>query len=283
MCGKPKVDTSYQDFSRQEAERARAEEDARQARIAEGMKQISTIFEGGEYAPLLNDPQPTQVTQPPPAPSQPAPAENPDRPRESGKNATWTPPTPQPVTGPQVGDWIVPASPERGDPQTYAGMQPVLDQRRSAMEGFYVPQLDKQFADARDQLTYALSRSGQLTSSTAGDKQGDLAEMFALNRAKIDADIAADIAATQTRMNQQRQSLEAGLRASGDQTAASNAALQSAVTFREDAPTLNPLGNIFYGLAQGIGAVQQGYETGRIKKLATPNPLSSGTGRVVRT
>lgn len=283
MCGKPSVDTSYQDFSRQEAERARAEEEARQARIAEGMKQIAAVFEGGEYAPLVETPQPVQVTAPPPAPAPQTPAEKHDQPRQSGENAPWTPPAPVVTTGPQVGDWIVPEVTERGPVQTYQGMQPVLDQRRAAMEGFYIPQLDNQFADARDQLTYALARSGQLTSSTAGNKQGDLAEMFALNRAKIDADIASDIAATQTRMNQQRQSLEAGLRASGDQTAASNAALQSAVTFREDSPTLNPLGNIFYGLAEGIGAVKQGYETGRIKKLATPNPLNKGTGRVVRT
>lgn len=222
MCGSPSIDTSYQDFAKAEAERSRAEEVARQARIAEGMKQIGAVFEGGTYAP------------------------------------------------------------EGGVVQTYAGMQPVLDQRRAAMEGFYVPQLDKQFGNARDQLTYDLARAGQLTSSTAGIKQGDLAEAFALNRAKIDSDISSDIASTQTRINQQRQSLEAGLRASGDQTAAGNAALQSAVTFREDAPTLNPLGNIFYGLSQGIGAVNTGYETGRIKKLATPNPLNSGTGRVVR-
>ena len=208
MCGSPDVDTSYQDFSRAEAERARAEEDARQVRIGEGMTEIGTVFDG---------------------------------------------------------------------------MQPVLDQRRSAMEGFYLPQLDKQFEQTRDDLTYALARSGQLTSSTAGKKQGDLSEAFGLQRASLEGDIAGDLASTQTRMNAQRQSLEAGLRASGDATAASNAALQSAVTFRADTPTLNPIGNVFYGLAQGIGAQQQGYETGRIKAISTPNPLNSGTGRVVRT
>jgi hypothetical protein len=209
MCGgKPKVDTSYQDFAKREARRARREEDARQVRIAEGMTSIAGVFDG---------------------------------------------------------------------------MQPVLDDRRAAMEGFYLPQLDKQFGTAKDDLTFALARSGQLTSSTAGKRQGDLSEAFALQRAGIEGDIAGDIANTRNSMNQQRQSLEAALRASGDATAASNAALNTALTFRQDSPTLNPIGNVFLGAGQGIGAIQQGYESGRIKALATPNPIGGGTGRVVRT
>jgi hypothetical protein len=208
MCGgRPSIDTSYQDFAIAESERARAEEVARQARIAEGMTSIAGVFDG---------------------------------------------------------------------------MQPVLDDRRAAMEGFYLPQLDKQFGTAKDDLTFALARSGQLTSSTAGKRQGDLSETFALQRAGIEGDIAGDVANTRNNMNQQRQSLEAALRASGDATAASNSALNTALTFRQDSPTLNPLGNIFLGAGQGIGAVQQGYDAGRIKALATPNPIGGGTGRVVR-
>jgi hypothetical protein len=207
MClSKPKVDTSYQDFAREEAERARAEETARQGRIATGMTSIANVF---------------------------------------------------------------------------GGMQPVLDQRRQAMTDFYVPQLQQQFKTARDDLTFGLARAGQLTSSTAGQKQADLGQTFALNRANIDSTIAADQASTRGRMEQQRQALEAGLRSSGDATAASNAALSTATTFRQDAPTLNPLGHIFYGLSEGIGAARQGAATARIRALATPNPLTRGTGRVI--
>ncbi|MDG3089225.1 hypothetical protein P7F88_25515 [Vibrio hannami] len=130
-------------------------------------------------------------------------------------------------------------------------------------------------------MTFALARAGQLTSSVAGRKQADLGEAFALERAGIEGDIAADLASTATRMNQQRQSLEAGLRASGDATAASNAALQSAATFRADIPELNPIGNVFAGLAQGIGSAQNGYQVGSIQRRVQPNRLNSGTGRVV--
>lgn len=207
MCGKPKVDTSYQDSQQQEAERLRQEEEARQARIASGMTQIGEIF---------------------------------------------------------------------GDTDE------IISQRRGALEGYYLPQLDKQFSDAKDDLTFALSRSGQLTSSTAGTKQADLAEAFGLERAGIESNISSDLSSTQSNIAQQRQALEATLRASGDATAASNQALSAVTTFREDSPTLNPIGNVFYGLADGIGSVRDGYEAGQISRIATPNPLSGGSGRVVR-
>jgi hypothetical protein len=281
MCGKPKVDTSYQDFSRGEAERARGEEDQRQARIAEGMKQIQAVFEGGSYAAPQE--MPSMVEAQGIANPDYVPATQAGNGDQRVQTAAVGAPMISSVPGRAIGELYTPEVGARGAPKTFEGMQSVLDQRRSAMEGFYIPQLDKQFEGAQDDLTFALSRSGQLTSSVAGDKQGDLSDAFALNRTKIDADIAGDVASTKSRMNQQRQSLEAGLRASGDATASSNAALQSAVTFRDDAPTLNPIGNIFFGLSQGIGAAKQGFESGRIRKLATPNPLGSGTGRVVRT
>ena len=207
MCGKPKVDTSAQDFQRQEAERARQEEEARQARIAAGMTQIGQVF---------------------------------------------------------------------------GGLDGVIDQRRGAMEGFYLPQLDKRFGDAKEDLTFALSRAGQLTSSVAGEKQADLSEAFGLERARIESDIAADLASTRGGMNQQRAAIEAALRSSGDATAASNAALAAATNFRQDQPTLNPIGDIFGGVAMNIGAARDGYEAGRIRdRLKAPSPVSRGSGRVV--
>lgn len=164
----------------------------------------------------------------------------------------------------------------------FENMAPVLGQREAAMRGFYEPQLDKQFGDAKDQLAFSLARAGQLTSSTAGQKQGDLSQAFGLQKASLEGDIASDLASTQQRMNQQRAQIESALRASGDATAATDSALNSAVTFRQDTPSLSVIPNLFYGIGEGIGAARQGMETGRIRRMATPNPLSSGTGRVVR-
>lgn len=166
--------------------------------------------------------------------------------------------------------------------EVFSGIDPLVGQRREAMEGFYLPQLDDKFSDAKDDLTFALARSGQLTSSTAGDRQADLGEAFALQRAQIEGDINSDISGFRTNINNQRSALEAGLRASGDATAASNAALAAQTAFVEDAPTLNPIGDVFYGLAQGIGAARDGFDAGTIRRsISTASPLSSGTGRVV--
>lgn len=217
MCfGKPKIDTSYQDFQMEEAERARAEEAARQRRINQGLEHIRAVFEGGSY----------------------------------------------------------------GD-NTYAGMQPILDQRRQAQEEFYFPQLDQSRDRAQDDLTFALARAGLLNSTTAGERQARLAQDYALQRGSILSNIAADIAGTRSNINQQRSAIESGLRASGDASQAADQALASAVTFREDMPSLNPLGHLFYGVSEGIGAARAGQEVERIKRLARTSPLNTSSGRLV--
>lgn len=223
MCGgSPSVDTSYQDFQKEEAERARREEEERQARVDTGLEQIAAIFEGGTYTPT-----------------------------------------------------------DGGDPITYEGMDPFLAQREQAQNDFYIPQLDKARGNATDELTFALARAGLLNSTVAGDRQAELAEDYALQKGSVLADIASDIAGTQTRMNQSRSAAEAALRASGDNTAAANQALQSAVTFRSEQPQLNPLGNVFFGISEGIGSARDAAEAERIRKLATPNPMKTGASRVV--
>ena len=217
MCfGTPKIDTSYQDFQIAEAERARADEEARQARIDDGLKQIAAVFEGGTYGG-----------------------------------------------------------------ETFEGTAPILAQREQAQRDFYLPQLDIQHGKAQDNLAFALARAGLLNSTVAGERQADLAQEYSLERGSVLSRIASDIAGTKTNLNQNRSSIEAGLRASGDASAAANQALQAATTFRQDQPQLDALGPLFYGVSQGIGAVRNGAETARIRSIATPNPLRTNSGRVI--
>jgi len=290
LFGSPEVDTTYQDFQMAEAERRRAEEEARQARIDEGMRHIAAIFEGGDFTtPAVYETVTTQENLPP----------------------EWR------YTGPQYGDiarvakerleknqlqyadmyqkmglWDLVSgtgpdvteerlvSPE--ETKTYEGMQPFLDQRRQAMEDYYTPQLDEQKADAEKELTFALARAGLLNSTVADEKQADLSQRFGLESGSILSKIASDIAGQKTRMNQQRASIEAALRASGDQSAAANQALQAAVTFREDAPEMNPLGHLFYGLSEGIGAARNGAEIAKTREaLRAKSPFSGSAGRTV--
>jgi len=161
------------------------------------------------------------------------------------------------------------------------GVQPLLDQRRTAQENYYNPQLDQQFTQAKKDTTYALARAGLLNSTAAGEKQANLGDMFALKGGEIASNINSDIANTSTNMQQTRASLEAALRSSADSTAATDAALASAATFRQNSPTLSPLGSIFAGLSQGIGSAQNGYQVGLVQRAATPAPLNRSYARSV--
>ncbi|WP_288927293.1 hypothetical protein [uncultured Maritimibacter sp.] len=249
MCFQPKVDTSYQDFSISEAGRARAVDDARQARIDEGMKRIKTIFEGGTYAPLIGE--------------------------AKAKNT-------KPNTGTYAdNEWIVDQPTKRGKAQTYEGMNPILGQREQAMKDYYLPQLEGKASDAKEALTFALARAGLLNSTTAGKRQADLTEQNALEKGSIMSKIASDVANTRSQMQQQRSAIESGLRSTGDASLAADQALNQAVTFRQDQPVMDPIANIFSGIVEGIGSVKSGYDAGRIKRLSTPTPLSSSSARVV--
>lgn len=249
MCGGPKIDTTGQDFSISEAGRSRAENDAREARVNEGLSQIKAIFEGGSYA---------------------APAEMP-----KAFNAT-------PDDGNYGNDkWGVTEVADRGDVKAYEGMGDFLAQRKQAMSDFYMPQIAQKADKAKEGLTFALARAGLLNSTVAGKRQAELGEQMALEKGSILSKIASDVANTKSRINQSRNAVESGLRASGDASSAASQALSSAVTFREEQPELSPLGNLFAGLADGIGSYNTGLEVGRIKRASTPNPLSGGSGRVV--
>lgn len=252
LFSKPKVDTTYQDFMMDEAVRARAEETARQRRIDEGMRHIAAIFDGGSFVP--------------------------------GTNYTFGNAAPSGAGGAGGSTWKF----GRGAEDTknpnaiqYDGMEPLLDQRRKAMEDYYLPQLDRQRDKATEDLTFALARAGLLNSTVAGDRQADLTDQFALERGSVLSRIASDIANTKTRINSNRSAIEAGLRSSGDTTAAADAALRSAVTFREEAPEMNPLGHLFYGIAEGIGSAKNGADIAATRQMLNSRAPFGKSGRVV--
>lgn len=362
MCGGgPDIDYTYQNFQMAEAQRARREEEARQARIKEGLAQIAAVFEGGDYNPgqaaydfalnsgselgglaeiftdprrfggALSNPWISQWAEDPAgavkkaAVQRAAPAGGgiigrifggggggwrPSIPIWSNDRGGgglrlngWDPNAPllRALNGGRDLGWAfngqtydteeeaqaardaMYADMTLGEGRSYEGMNPILAQRRAAMEGYYLPQLEKQYSDARDEMAYALSRSGLHQSTAAGEKQADLSDRFALAAGDIESKIDADAARTRSNIQNQRNAIESALRASGDASAAANQALQSAVTFRQDMPELNPLANIFAGMADTVGTLFNSRENERIRRLATPAPLSSGasSGRVV--
>lgn len=256
MCNlfgsKAEVDTSYQDNAKAEADRARAEEKARQARISTGMQSIADIFEGAEEV--------------------------------EGTPASWgnnlgglfgSGGIERLFGGESFGSILGGTKATDGTPAR-AGIQPFLDQRRSAMEGVHLPQLDTKYEQKKDDITFALARAGLGTSTAAGQKQADLSEAFALERGKIFSDIQGNISGATSKMQDQRAALEAQLRASGDASAATNAALARTLSFSKEQDTINPLGNIFMGLAQGIGSAKNGYGTGQVNNITQPLGVNYG-------
>lgn len=155
-----------------------------------------------------------------------------------------------------------------GTGKSYAGVDPILAARRKAQERFYLPQLDEQHDDAQEQLTYALVRAGLGASTTAGKRRHKLAEGFNRERAGVMADIDRDVAGAAGDYEQQRLQIESQLRASGDATAATDAALRGVATFAQDAPELRPLENALLGLTSGIGAAKNAYDVAQIRQRA---------------
>ena len=115
------------------------------------------------------------------------------------------------------------------------------------------PQIDDKFGDAKEDLTYALARAGTSRSSIAGDKRGDLNKAY--TGAMSDMVSQANQATDQFRgqVAEQKSGLIGMLQATGDATRMANEATARASNLRQKVPTYNPIGDVFGGMATGIG------------------------------
>lgn len=275
MCifSKPKIDNTAQQQQQRDAKRARVAENQRQRQIDAGLRDIAALFEGGRYRSGTES-----VTTRTGRPALEVIPGTPGSVQETERGLTSGGGTPQQF---KVGDKTFDSRKEareyrKGlDPFTTEnkavfsvaeGLQPFLDQRREALEGFQFPQLDQQAAEAGEQIDFALARSGLMRSTVASDKRTDLAREMGLASAKIAADIDADIAATRNRAEQERRALEAGLRSTGDRAGAADAATRAVENITDDAPNFSILPDLFGGVASSIGNVRQGFETGAINR-----------------
>ncbi len=153
---------------------------------------------------------------------------------------------------------------------------------RDNYTGFYQPELDRKFTDARDDLTFALARAGTLNSSMAGQKSADLSTAYDVNRASILSDADGAAADLRANVNNEKSGLVSLLNATGDADRASNEALARSSQLLQTQPRFNPLGDIFAGVTSGIG----NYFAGRQDRAATDTyfngrSASAGSGRTV--
>ena len=161
--------------------------------------------------------------------------------------------------------------------------QPFYDKFRKANLDYYMPELDRQFANAKSDLTYGLARAGTLQSSVAGDKLADLTYSGELNRAQLTA--KADTAAADLRSSVAANKSAAinQLYATEDPSLAATTATAAVRNVELTQPTLDPIGQLFSPIAIGIGSALQGYNNQRnYAGLSAGNPGASA-GRNVTT
>lgn len=144
---------------------------------------------------------------------------------------------------------------------------------------YYLPQLQRQFGDARKQLLYGLARAGTLKSSVAGEKQGRLYE----DRADRDAMIRsqADAATGELRgsVADAKSSAIAQLFATEDPTLATNTATNSVRALQGQTPKYDPLGEMF-----SVGALgAAGYINANSQRAANGSSYYGAPGSASRT
>ena len=137
------------------------------------------------------------------------------------------------------------------------------DKYRDSYTGFYQPEIDNQFGDAKDQLTFALARAGTLNSSMAGDKQADLQTAYDTQQATTLSQAENAVANLKSNVNAEKSNLVSLLNATGDADRASNEALARSQQLFQSQPAYNPLGDIFAGAASGVGSYYAGQNNQR--------------------
>lgn len=124
--------------------------------------------------------------------------------------------------------------------------------RKADYLGYYQPQLDDQFGDATKNLTFNLARNGTLKSTMAADETAKLTKKYDLQKGSLVSNAEADGAALKSGIGQQKTSLISQLNATGDATAASDAALGRTQELFNTRPAFNPLGDLFAGAGDAV-------------------------------
>jgi hypothetical protein len=119
---------------------------------------------------------------------------------------------------------------------------------------FAMPQLERQSKMTRDDLIYALSRTGNLDSSAAIKKNNDLTYDENIARISIADEGLNKSNALRNQVENTRSNLVAQLNATGDNSASANAAVRQATNL-ETPVGYSPLGNMFANFAQTIGNI----------------------------
>lgn len=298
-------DDGYEDYAREEAERQRKEEEARQARIEAAVARINALF-GGGMAGVGNLVDPSQVQggrtyyladgTPWRAPGNyvdpdlefspaitrgPGGVEyDPDIPMQTtsrgrlGTTNSWQLPG---------GGWTddydsalsrwqqaqqasAPPGQLFSSRQQSGGFdQNYYNQIRDATWNYYAPQLQDQFEAARENLVYQLADAGLLRSSVANEQATDLSQQNQLRRGELWRKALGEANNLRSQVEDTRSSLVQQAQTAEDPTATANLAAGRVRALQQQQPDLSPLGQLFKQAAIGYGNFRQGQEAEQLE------------------
>jgi hypothetical protein len=127
-----------------------------------------------------------------------------------------------------------------------------FDQRKKAFTNYAAPQVEDQYGDAQEQLTYALARGGNLNSSTRADKVGDLQKQYDLNMQKVADQALSSATESRNAVEDARGNLINTVTATGDAQGAANSALARASALSQP-QAFSPLSQLFADFTSGLG------------------------------
>jgi hypothetical protein len=143
---------------------------------------------------------------------------------------------------------------------------------------YYQPDEQRQYNAANRDLRYSLARAGTLQSSTAADKQGELAYNDALQKANIVANANSQEGQLKSQIQSNKQALINQLYSTEDPTLTANLAESSAQASKLQDPTLTPAAALFTPALTTVGSAINGllYPTGQGGSMfANPNTNTS--------
>jgi hypothetical protein len=166
--------------------------------------------------------------------------------------------------------------------QTFAGFDDnFFAGRQRAFTDNAMPQLDRQFRDARENLIYTLADAGTLRSSVAGNRLSDLERSYGENKLQLADQARAYAQQARADVEAARGGVIQNLFAAGDAGLAGQQAVGQAQMLAAQ-PTFSPVAQAFQNVGAGIGAARAGQQVQGMRQPAqTFGGGTKGSGRVV--
>lgn len=157
-----------------------------------------------------------------------------------------------------------------------------FDARQQAYLDYAMPQLNDQYGQAQEDLTFHLARSGLTNSSVRGQQLAELEKQFGTLSQQVGDQALADANSVRTGVEDARAQLISSLNATGDTQAAVSGALARADALSQPqaySPLTQLFANFSSNLEKKAGAAKAGaYTNGSASLFSAPNNSVVVTG-----